>query len=382
MPGEIVFHLGDEGSGLIRTALVRGAARAGGVTLSFPMPKRQHLLAQALAVRTADADLRDKSWGALAAQIAGAGADLTVVSAEGFGDVAPRALARAIGTFLPDHAGRIRLVSYVRPHAERLLSSYAQALGLGQFDGTLEAFHAAMLAEGRYLCAPRLAAWRDTFGPAFTLRPMVDDRLAGGDVTRDFLTLLFGDRPFTLDPLPRHDAGPDLAQLAMLHHFHRTAPTEGKREDAEARQRAAGHFARRLAAATAAGGARLHLHHALATRVQADYAADAAAVDAAFFPDDAPLTRALGAAVDHAVAVPQSLEIADHFDAEGCRQIEFWCRMVTHLLRRSPAEWGHHLGTLDPASGVGEDGAAAGNPGRPRQAVSGRAVSSQTGGEG
>lgn len=373
MPGEIVFHLGDEGSGPIRAALARGAARAAGVTVAFPLPRRQKLLAQALAADTADADLRQKTWSALAARVAEAGADLSVVSAEGLGDVDPEALAGAIGTFLPDHAGRIRLVSHVQPHAERLLSSYARAVAAGRFTGTPEAFHAAMLAEGRHLCAPRLAAWQAVFGPAFTLRPVLPDRLAGGDVAQDFFTLLFGARPFTLDPLPRHDESPDLARLAMLRHFHRTAPPDRKREDAEARQSAARHFARRLAAGTAAGAERLHLHQALAARLQADCAADAAAVDAAFFPGDTPLTRALGAAADHAVAAPQSLEIADHFDAEGCRQIDFWCRMVTHLLRRGPAEWGPYLGALDPASGGGEEGAAGSHLGRPRQAVSGQA---------
>lgn len=375
MPGEIVFHIGDRktGSSSIQAALLAGAARAEGVTLAYPSRSQHRAQAKSL-LRAGDAGRRQASWRALADQIAGTEADVTVVSAESFEDVAPEVLGRAIETFLPAHAGRIRLVAYVRPHAERVLSSYAQMVKLGHFTGTLEEFHTFALADGRYLYAPRFGAWRAFFGPAFTLRPMVRDCLAGGDVVRDFFTVLFGDRPFTLDPLPRRNESPDLAQLAMLRHFHRTAPTDLGRDDIVARQRAGWHFARRLAAVTPAGGERLQMHHALATRVQADYAEDAAALDAAFFPGDTPLTRTLAAAAGRAIAAPQSLEIADHFDATGCRQIDFWCSMVTHLLRRDPAEWSHYVGTLDPAAGDDADGGAPGNgapgnPGRPRQAA-------------
>jgi hypothetical protein len=201
------------------------------------------------------------------------------------------------------------------------------------------------------------------FGPAFTLRPMVADRLAGGDVVRDFFTLLFGARPFTLDPLPRHDESPDLAQLAMLRHFHLAARSGLKPAEAGARQRAGWHFAQRLAIAGGemgfGNGLRPALHRALAARVQEAYRADAAALDAAFFPGDAPMTQALETATDLAIAEPQSFGIADHFDAEGCRQIGIWADLVGHLLQRAPSEWSLYLARLafsGTEAGAGADG--------------------------
>lgn len=388
MAGEIVLHVGDRetGSSAIQAALAAGAATAPGRRVAYPARTQHRGLAEALVPGRVPPAEVDRRWREAARRLQAAEADIAVVSAESFESVDPALLARTLAAHLPDHAGRIRVIAYVRPHAERVLSSWAQMVKIGRFAGSPAEFHAMTRDKGLCTYAPRFAAWRAAFGPAFTLRPLIRDRLAGGDVVADFFTWLFAGQPFDLAPLPARNDSLGIADLAMLAAFHaQGGPKPGAAPGpwlAEARQRAGWYLASRLAAAdggTGAGGARPALDPALAARIVADYATDAAALDAAFFDtapgETGPMAAALAAAPARATADgPPSLALADHYGPEAQRIITILGRLAGDMLTRDPGDWPAHFGRLF----AGEMRAAVSGP----AAADGTAAAGRRGGGG
>ena len=70
----------------------------------------------------------------------------------------PAGLRRVMDEFLLPHAEELRVICYLRPHAARVLSSFAEQMKLGLFDGTPEEFHLRSLKQRRFLYAEKLTA--------------------------------------------------------------------------------------------------------------------------------------------------------------------------------------------------------------------------------
>jgi hypothetical protein len=335
MVGRLVFHIGDRktGSTSIQRALATGAGRSPAVSLAYPARAHHIALASAL-FRPGHREARAERWGALARRLARLEADLAVISAEGFESVPPAVLTAAIGEFLPDHAATARVIAYVRPHADRLLSSWTQQVKMGLRPGSLEDCHRRTLAGGRFLYADRFAAWAETFGERFTLRPMLRAELAGGDVVRDFYATLFAGAPFTLEPPAASNEALCLEDLAVVAELQRRL--RPALDGSEAR----GVLGARLAQILQAGGrssrTRPALHRSLAETVVVAYRADAAAVDARFFPAGV-LTRALEEAPARAVETPQRLDLDALLTPAEARQLRAFAALLAALAARAPA---------------------------------------------
>jgi hypothetical protein len=345
-----VLHLGDHktGSTSIQTALASGAVAAAGRSLCYPMgrPRRwQHNhIVRALIRRSRGADLPDP-FPALAAEIAAAGADITILSAENFEFADPAAVRAALETHLPGHMAGLALVVYLRPHAERLVSTHAEQVKQGLFAGDLAAFHAEALADGRFRYAPRLARWRAVFGDRLTVRPMVRAALKDGDVVADFLDIACAGAAVTRPVQAVRNAKatvPDLALLAAVQAA--LAPLRGQGPGEAEPVRALGwRLARMLDAARVPGAAEPALHRPLAAAVAAAYAGDAAAVDRDFLGGAAVLAPQLAAAPDRAVAAAQSLALEDNFDAEALRVIRAWLPVLAAIFAHRPGDWPAHF---------------------------------------
>ncbi|MFD1344375.1 hypothetical protein ACFQ4E_18235, partial [Litorisediminicola beolgyonensis] len=283
MSPRLVIHIGDPktGTSSIQRVLMDGAWQAPGLTM---MPRAQlndYPLANTLRKAKQRAKLEPR-FTALARQIAASEADLAVVSAEQFWGVDPKALYEALRRFLPEHAESARVIAYVRPHAAHFLSGYAQSCKTGHFQGDGAAY-LAHVQTGRILnCAPRFLAWRDTFGDRFTLRLFDRARLSGGDAVRDFLETATGrtDIEITAGAAQNETlTRPALAGVMLLQ----------QRLDAagipqEVKTALGGEMAGLCNRGGGMGGEKLALDRALATRIAARFAEDAAALDAAFFP--------------------------------------------------------------------------------------------------
>lgn len=340
MVRELVFHIGDHktGSTSIQQALVQGAVRCDHTSIAYPVGKTRlnHKVAADSLFRKDMAKRKRRAFKTLQKRMAAAEADIGIVSAESFETVKPVALQKAIANFLPEHAETARVIAYVRPHAERILSSYTQVLKLGNFTGTLEEFARHSERVGRYVYTPRFEGWRDTFGDRFELRPMIRDRLYQGDVVKDFLSYVLRSEDFTLAEVVGANESLSINDVVMLRAFHRM-PKTGQRK-VDVRGKAGWHFARVLADLPNANTTRLGLHKSLMDEIEAAYRADAEALDAAFF-DGTPMADALDRA--HAKALPQAqgLELGDHFDPEAARMIRIWAALVDDLLARQPQDW-------------------------------------------
>jgi hypothetical protein len=347
MVKSLVFHLGDPKTGTtsIQETLATGNWRCDGLRLLYPARINHLPLAKSL-YDPAERAHADQRFARLAAQIAASEADVAVISAELFEHVNPLDLLGAIRSHLPRYEHDLRLIAYVRPHADRLVSAWAERVKQGFFTGTLEELHAATLKTGHFLYAPRFDRWREVFGDRFELRPMIRDRLREGDVVRDFLDYVFEGRPFALIEEPGSNESLSLQDLAQLREFH--LAVRGRPELARARKTIGWNFARILGASPRPGGIRPRLHESLAERVIADYARDAATLDAEHF-DGTPMTDALHAALARAVPAPQSILAEDHFAPDALRMLRAWVALAALMLEHEPDALPPHFQALQAA---------------------------------
>ena len=343
MTERVVFHIGDHKTGTTSIQQVLAAGAWEGPEIAYPVtearlnhkpaadtlfrPNRGHRVADAFAKLNRRANR--------------ATAPVTVFSAESFENVAPEALKAAIETHMPDHAAKIHVIAYVRPHAERVLSSYMQVLKVGNFAGTLERFFAKKAEVKRYTYTPRFTAWRENFGDRFTLRPMVRGALFRKDVVADFLKCALGTEDFKVNPdFVTGNESLALSDMVMIRAFHRNKNLGDRLVDN--RGKATWALARLLAADPPAVTAKLAIHESLMAQIEAEYRADAEALDAAFF-EGTPMADALDRAHGKTVPEAQSLRMADHHDPETRRLVAVFGELTDTLLARDPKDWSGYL---------------------------------------
>jgi hypothetical protein len=350
MVAEMLFHLGDRKAGstaiqmmLTARAWAPGDGSAPERWLFYPGKGHHNGLAQALLLPDSE---RDRRFRPVAAALAASSARLGVISAEDFETVPPEVFARMLAEIFPDHAATARLVAYVRPHVARFGSIWAERVKAGRWQGPPEAWLDAAMAEGLLSYTPRFLAWRERFGPRFELRPMIRERLAGGDVVQDFLGVALR-TPAVPTGTTAWNVSPGLEDLAVLDSLHR-----GLGELPAALRAIVGRRLARELAAAAAPGTRPGLGRALVDRLAGFCRADAAALDAAFFAG-APMTGALAEAV--ATAPAQTPQAA--LGPGAARLGRVFAGATQGLLAGDPAGWRLKLRALrqDELAGLGAE---------------------------
>ena len=353
MVDEVVFHLGDckTGSTSIQKVL-RLQAWTGGKRVQYATsgkgPKGKPVLhhgelAHRLS-RPGKGDSADRRFRAYARRLERAEGAIGVISSEHFEFVPPARLKEALDAHFTAFKGRIRLIAYVRPHAARLVSSFAEQTKLGKPTESLDAFVSRSILLERYFYADRFREWRRCFGESFTLRPMIRDVLYRGSVVDDFLQFLFGDTEFATKSGLVDNESLSLENLLVAREAYRHI-TVGSRTSSIGRN-----LGRYLAANATGPGTRLRMHRALAEEVLAAYREDAEKLDTAFFADgafgDRPMLRALEKAVEEAPDEPQSMRLEDHFTPDQLRMIRVWSQLIGQMFQAEPEGWGQHFTEL------------------------------------
>ncbi|MCC1494596.1 hypothetical protein [Cognatishimia sp. F0-27] len=317
----LVLHGGDckSGSTAIQSVLQLGSWRYSGETmlkLAYAQGGRREglnhqRLADSLHMKKA-MSYRETAWANLGKDFTESDADVMVISAERFEFAPPEAVRAALEEFVPDAMQDLRVILYVRPHAARLLSGYAQNVQQRIFKDDLPAFLEQMSTEERFIYAPRLLRWKETFGDALEIRPMVRDMLFENCVVHDFLSFCAEGTSAVpvVEKIPRENASLNphglelIRQMALALQKRNPAPNP---QHAQIMERL-GHNLERIPSFSGGG---IQLPDSMRADVRAAFMADADRCDKELFgtPVMVPqLERALAKPFDPS-AVPTAEEI-------------------------------------------------------------------------
>lgn len=337
MVGEILFHLGfaKAGSTAVQRAFAAGAVRCPTLSLDYPEPSRHIPFANSLRRSHPAAARRTGRSRRMARSLEQSDADLGLVSAEAFENVPPSALREFLDRRLPEAEGRVRLIAYLRPHVERTVSAFAERTKKGEVDWPLAAHHDKTLGSGAALAFRRLTKWRDAFGDAFEVRPMMRERLREGSVVHDFAHWAFRGAPYEVGDLPAQNESLSLRDLAVMAEIHREIARHHS-GTGQAQIALGWNMQPVLASLTEAAPVRVAADRALVARMQEDFAEDAARVDEAFM-EGTPMQDALAAATDRAVDVPQSLDPEAHLSPGELRTVRATARFLGRMMETDPA---------------------------------------------
>ena len=327
---ELIIHLGDHktGSTSIQTALASRNWTCETCKLIYPTQWNHNPLAK--AIKGVNEGLAKKGEN-LRQRMLSSSADIGVISAEAFENVPPQKLAQFLATYLPELSRSTRLITYIRPHADRLLSSFAERSKIGLRCGTLAQLHRNFLSRGFLAYAPRLRDWRNVFGEQLTLRVFQRNLLHGMDVVDDFYSYVFGAHSFEFSQSPHTNKSLCLEDLVMLREVHQVLRKNfGDRLNNSTQTIFGLHFAI-LLAQSEVKGTRIQLHRDLVEEMISAYRGDAIQLDQEFF-SGSPMLDALEAYSDKAIEEEQSLNPANYYSQETLRQMHCWAEFIGRLM--------------------------------------------------
>lgn len=333
----LVFHIGDpkNGSSSIQKAMQMRLCHCDTLTI---VPQEE-LNASALAnslIQKRSPQKYDREFGRKRQWAQENDADLGLISAEFFSGAKPRALMRALEEYLPEHAGTARIVAYVRPHASRLLSSYAQRVKTGTYTGNLSSF----VNQGRKLPKfhyfPRFEKWHKVFGDRFTLRPFVREEMLNGDVVADFFDVALQGAEFTLEPMRNANESLTLEEIAAMR-LVQSVLIEQQVPDF-LRLSIGGAIGRELGQAPTRSEKKLRLNRPSAQKVADLYMDDARKLDATFFAGN-PMEQALTQAVETASPSFQWVSTDKHFSPEEMDRLRAFASEMARLVNDKPQAW-------------------------------------------
>lgn len=333
----LVFHIGDpkNGSSSIQKAMQMGICHCDTLTI---VPQEE-LNASAMAnslIRKRNPQKYESEFDRKRQWARENDADLGIISAEFFSGVKPKVLMRALEEDLPDYAATARIVAYVRPHASRLLSSYAQRVKTGTYTGNLNSFINQGKKLPKFHYFGRFEKWRKVFGDRFTLRPFVREEMLNGDVVADFFNVALQGAPFTLDPMRNANESLTLEEIAAMR-LVQSVLIEQQVPDF-LRLSIGGAIGRELGQFSTRSDKKLRLNRPNAQKVADLYMEDAKKLDEVFFEGN-PMERALTEAVEKAAPSFQFVATDKHYSAEAMERLRALASDMARLVNDMPQAW-------------------------------------------
>lgn len=339
---DLVVHIGDPktGTSSIQKALQQGACHCDSKVIVPQRELNASALANSLNPNRGEEQKRVRARERLFTQKAEWArendGDIGVISAEFFAGVAPQDLDAALKEYLPDYAERVRIIAYVRPHAARALSGYAQRLKTGSYVGSLDEFVKRLPKVHLVRYAPRFGAWQDYYGDRFTLRPFVRGEMYEGDVVPDFFREVLEGRAFTLDELPSTNESLALEELTVLQRLQARFIEQGVPKFLRLALGAA--LGRAFAAQTQRYRGKLKLDRANAQVLHEAFLEDARELDRRFFGKEL-MEGELGRALKTAVPEPSRMDIQSFYTSEQLALLDRIADALAALVRDRPHAW-------------------------------------------
>ena len=342
MINELIIHMGDTktGSTSIQRVLSHEMWNAPDRSIVYPALSNHNGLAMTLTQKRAF-DKRPVRFERLYEKFTTSDAEFGIISAEHFQFVDPRVFDEAVRTFWPDLSERMRLVAYVRPHASKILSAFAERVKLGLSD-SLEQFIDTTAERSLFDYAPRFESWREVFGERFTLRPFIREQLHKGDAVQDFFRFVFGDEEFHIAGEAEANSSLSLSQLAVMRDLHEHMRSRMPRGNAprirEVREAIGRLVAEHLRASSLGqDGGKLRLPSSRLEFIRERYTADAEALDTAFF-EGFPMSEALEDIGKNAIDAPPSRVAQDYFPEEFLKGVAVFSQVLADIAVQSPNE--------------------------------------------
>lgn len=198
MVERIVIHLGDckTGTTAIQRALSekRYETRR---TVHYETPFNHIPLANAIK---RSVDFKDPIIKSYVKSLKKGRQEVAIISAEHFEFVPPEKIKAFVDGPLAPWRGKVQLITYIRPHAERLVAAFSERTKKGVFSGSLRDLHILMRDSGTLFYAQRVASLQRCFNSAITFRPYIRPLLTDSDVVKDFLRLSLDDDDLSITP--------------------------------------------------------------------------------------------------------------------------------------------------------------------------------------
>lgn len=334
---KLIIHLGDckAGSTSIQTILFRKAWSSQNHSVIYPGPFNHIRLAKSLSTKSL-LSFQQRLYSRINQRLTNSSASVGILSAENFEFVDPQLLSEAINTYLPDFKDNLQLITYVRPHAERLLASYSERVKKGTFRESLEKFTDFFESKKYLFYAPRIARWKEIFGDRYHVRPMKSTFLKNKDVVHDFFSFALGDDDYQFSEPTRHNESVSLQDLAVFQYFHqKIRAIDNQKELASSYARLGSHLSMIMAEKPVANPLKLQLHQTLAQKIKSTYESDAEQLDRLYFNDSA-MQSSLQASLDKSIETPQSLAIEDYCNPETIRMIDCWLELSYRMIKANP----------------------------------------------
>ncbi|WP_254658606.1 hypothetical protein [Phaeobacter inhibens] len=339
-PKTLVIHIGDHKTGTttIQNALAVGSIQLHDAKLLYPAKMNHNYLTGFITSYRKGTPLpkhledRD-GLTEVAAQIAASDADYAVLSAEAFENIPAPEFHDLVETFFRGCADRIHIVAYVRPHAQRILSSYAEQIKIGWYRGSMQEFFDHNLQNGRFHYAPRFAQWRELFGDEFTLRPMIRKELKNGSVLDDFAEVAFDGRPCTVEEFEPENQAMTVRELALMYFLQ----GQFQEQDPWLRHTLGWELSRQLDRSRGDSEAKVRklvMARDLAEAATAAYRCDAEVMDATFFEGRPLMQTALRDMEKQSAPCAPSLDPSQFFSPEHLRNLTVMAKIIEGMLER------------------------------------------------
>ena len=333
----LIIHLGDckTGSTSIQSILANKAWESTlplNTQIEYPCVFNHLRLVKSLGTKKFS-DNQEKLFLNIARRFEKSKAHVGVLSAEQFEFLDPYLLDQALKKYLPSLLDKVTLISYIRPHADRLLASYTERIKKGAFRGTLEQFYQFFVEKKILDYSSRIAKWKSIYGDKYLIKPFVSSLLNHNDVVNDFFFTIFNSEEFKFLLPTRHNESVCVEDLAVLRHIQILLKESNPSFEGNARLGAM--LAKIMAKNITNERTKLKLHQSLANKMITHCMDDAKSVDVNYFKSSI-LQDSLNTSCLNSSLNPQSLDIASYYDAPSIRMINCWVELNQTLIAQDP----------------------------------------------